>query len=64
MQLEIDSLKEQISELNDENARLRDKITSQDIGKQNESNIELIYSNTNQFIINYISLWPEDTICK
>jgi len=64
IQLEIDSLREQISKLNDENARFRDKITSQDIEKQNESNIKLIYSNTDQFIINYISLCSENTICK
>ena len=66
MQLEIDSLKEQVNELKNENIRLKNVTSCQEIEKQNEiiSSSEVSYSNADQFIIDYISIWPEDILCK
>jgi hypothetical protein len=66
MQLEIDSLKEQVNELKNENTRLKNVISCQEIEKQNEivSSSEMPYSNADQFIIDYILTWPEDILCK
>ena len=66
MQLEIDSLKEQVNELKNENTRLKNVTSYQEIEKQNEiiSSSEVSYSNVDQFIIDYISIWPEDILCK
>src|SRR4051794_37934258 len=66
MQLKIDSLREQINELKDENARFKDMVNGQNVRRRNEiknSNIA-IYSNTDLFILEYISSWPEDMTCK
>ncbi len=66
MQLEIDSLKEQVNELKNENTRLKNVTSCQEIEKQNKiiSSSEVSYSNVDQFIIDYISIWPEDILCK
>ncbi|CAI2199742.1 7248_t:CDS:1, partial [Funneliformis geosporum] len=47
MQLEIDSLREQVNELRDENIRLKITISYQENGKQNKiaSSSKVIYSN-------------------
>ncbi len=46
IQLKINSLREQINKLKDKNARLKNINSDQNIEKQNDSNIELIYINT------------------
>jgi hypothetical protein len=66
MQLEIDSLREQVNKLKDENSRLKNTISCQGNRKQNKivSSSEMPYSNAKRFIIDYVSLWPEDVLCK
>ena len=66
MQLEIDSLREEVNELRDENTRLKNAINYQENRKQNKivSSNEMPYSNAKRFIIDYVSLWPEDVLCK
>src|SRR6266496_3019124 len=68
MQLEIDSLKEQVNKLKDENSRLKNTISCQENRKQNkivnssEVSYTNAYTNAEQFIIDYISTWPEDVL--
>ena len=66
MQLEIDSLREEVNGLRDKNTRLKNAISYQENGKQNKivSSSEMPYSNAKRFIIDYVSLWPEDVLCK
>ena len=66
MQLEIDSLREQVNKLKDENTRLKNGISCQENRKQNKiiNSSEMSYTNAEQFIIDYISTWPEDVLCK
>ena len=66
MQLEIDSLREQVNKLKDENSRLKNTISCQENRKQNKivNSSEVSYTNAEQFIIDYISTWPEDVLCK
>jgi hypothetical protein len=66
MQFEIDSLREEVNKLKDENIRLNNAISCQGNRKQNkivDSN-EVSYTNAEQFIIDYISTWPEDILCR
>jgi len=58
MQLEIDSLREEVNGLRDENTRLKNAISYQENGKQNKivSSSEMPYSNAKRFIIDYVSL--------
>ncbi|CAI2178467.1 1098_t:CDS:1, partial [Funneliformis geosporum] len=52
----IDLLREQVNKLRDENTRLKNAISYQEIGKQNKivSFSKVFYSNADQFIIDYI----------
>ncbi|CAG8535980.1 15562_t:CDS:1, partial [Funneliformis mosseae] len=54
----IDSLKEKVNRLRNENTRFKNAISYQENGKQNKivSSSEMPYSNIKRFIIDYVLL--------